>query len=62
MLITEALYDNMEPKTIQEFIENNIPHHKRTLIVTDLKDEYGNLMNDLGFELQYCSFHLIKNI
>jgi transposase-like protein len=60
--IAEAIYDNIKTDTIREFIENTIPHHKRTLIITDLKDEYDSLMSNLGFEHQYCTFHLIKNI
>jgi uncharacterized protein Usg len=60
--IAEALYDDVETETIKEFIEKTIPRHKRTLVVTDLKDDYDSLMFDLGFEHQYCSFHLIKNI
>ena len=35
---------------------------KKKLIVTDLRDEYDSLMSNLGFEHQYCSFNLIKNI
>jgi transposase-like protein len=60
--IAEAIYDDDKSSTIKEFIEKTIPHHKRTLIVTDLKDEYDYLMTKLGFEHQYCTFHLIKNI
>lgn len=45
---------------MKEFIESTIPYHKRKLIVTDLRDEYDSLMDDLGFEHQYCVFHLIK--
>jgi transposase-like protein len=60
--IAEALYDDMKTDTIKEFIESSIPHHKRKLIVTDTRDEYDSLMTQLGFEHQYCSFHLIKNI
>jgi transposase-like protein len=62
MPIAEGLYDDMKSETIKKFIENTIPHHKRTLIVTDLNDDYDSLMPSLGFEIQYCSFHLIKNI
>jgi uncharacterized protein Usg len=62
MPIAEAIYDDTKTSTIKEFIENTIPHHKRTLIVTDLKDDYDSLMDNLGFEHQYCTFHLIKNI
>ena len=62
MPIAEAIYDNIKTNTIKEFIENTIPHHKITLIVTDLKDNYDYLMSRLGFEHQYCIFHLIKNI
>ena len=32
------------------------------MFVTDLKDEYDSLMSNLGFEHQYCTFHLTKNI
>ncbi|KZX17608.1 hypothetical protein MBCUT_01720 [Methanobrevibacter cuticularis] len=62
MPIAEAIYDDMETTTIKEFIETTIPHHKRKLIVTDLLDDYNSLMDNLGFEHQYCSFHLTKNI
>ena len=62
MPLAEAIYDDIKTETMKEFIEKTIPHHKRTLIVTDLRDEYDSLMPDLGFEQQYCSFHLTKNI
>jgi hypothetical protein len=62
MPIAEAMYDDMKTDTIKKFIEDTIPRHKRTLIVTDIKDEYDSLMTNLGFEHQYCTFHLIKNI
>ena len=62
MPIAEAIYDDDQMNTVKEFIENTIPHHKRTLIVTDLKEGYDSLMSKLGFEHQYCTFHLIKNI
>jgi len=60
--IAEALYDDLEIDTIKKFIEKTIPCHKRILIVTDLRDDYDKLMDDLGFEHQYCTFHLTKNI
>ena len=62
MPIAEAIYDNLKTNTIKEFIEKSIPHNKRTLIVTDLKEDYDLLMGDLSFDHQYCIFHLIKNI
>jgi len=62
MPIAEAIYDDIKTNTIKEFIENTIPRHKRKLIVTDLRDEYDSLMSNLGFEHQYCVFHLTKNI
>jgi hypothetical protein len=46
MPITQILYVDLETNTIKEFIENTIPHHKRTLILIDLRDEYNKLMSD----------------
>jgi hypothetical protein len=60
--IAEALYDNAESDNIKDFIKNNIPSNKRKVIVTDLLDDYDNIMDDLHFEHQKCSFHLAKNI
>jgi hypothetical protein len=60
--IAEGLYDDKDAETIKKFIENTIPHHKRKVIVTDLRDEYDSLMRSLKFQHQYCTFHLIKNI
>ena len=60
--IAEAIYSDTKTSTIKEFIENTIPPDKRTLIVTDLKDNYDSLMDNLGFQHQYCTFHLVKNI
>jgi hypothetical protein len=32
------------------------------VITTDTKDEYDSLMTKLGFEHQYCTIHLQRNI
>jgi hypothetical protein len=58
MPIAEAIYDDLKIDTTKEFIEKTIPHHKRTLIVTDIRDEYDSLMSELGFEHQNCTVHL----
>ena len=62
MPIAEGMYDDIKTSTIKEFIEKSIPHHKITLIVTDLKEDYDSLIDSLGFEHQNCSFYLIENI
>ncbi|WP_409199744.1 hypothetical protein [Methanobrevibacter sp. DSM 116169] len=60
--IAEELTDNLSKKFIKNFIDKNIPPHKRKFIVTDLKKEYDNIMRQLGFDHQYCTFHLNLNI
>ena len=40
----------------------SIPYKDRTAIVTDLKPEYDEIMEELDFVHQHCTFHLEKNI
>lgn len=60
--VAEELTTSLSKKFIKNFIDKNIPPHKRKFIVTDLKKEYDNIMRELGFNHQYCTFHLNLNI
>ncbi|MFM5882148.1 hypothetical protein V4U87_02265 [Methanobrevibacter gottschalkii] len=50
------------PKIIEDFIEISIPLKHRKAIITDLKEDYEQIMRKLGFAHQHCTFHLIKNM
>ena len=50
------------PKIIEDFIDISIPPKHRKAIITDLKEDYEQVMRKLGFAHQHCTFHLIKNI
>lgn len=49
-------------KIIYDFIDISIPlkHHKA--IITDLKEDYEQVMKKLKFSHQHCTFHPIKNM
>ena len=40
----------------------SIPSKHREAIITDLKEDYEQVMRKLGFAHQHYTFHLIKNI
>ena len=50
------------PKIIEDFIDISIPLKHRKAIITDLKEDYEQVMRKLGFAHQHCTFHLIKNM
>ena len=50
------------PKIIEDFIDKSIPLKDRKAIITDLKEEYDQVMRNLGFAHQHYTFHFIKNI
>lgn len=62
MPVAELLSDNEKDETVQKFIKENIPTHKRKAIVTDLKKSYDGIMDNLGFKHQKCIFHLRLNV
>lgn len=62
ILIAELLIDNEDDETVENFIKNNIPSHKRMAIITDLKKSYDKIIDKLGFIHQKCTFHLSQNI
>ena len=47
-------------KIIYDFIDISIPLKHRKAIITDLKEDYEQIMIKLGFAHQQCTFHLIK--
>lgn len=49
-------------KIIYDFIDISIPLKHRKAIITDLKEDYEQIMIKLGFAHQHCTFHLIKNM
>lgn len=49
-------------KIIEDFIDISIPLKNRKAIITDLKEDYEQIMRKLGFVHQHCTFHLIKNM
>lgn len=49
-------------KDIKNFIDKSIKYHERKCIVTDLKIEYRDIMQELDFDQQLCSFHFIQNL
>ena len=55
-MLTKKLKHNL----IKDFIDMSIPFKDRIAIVTDLKPEYDQIMNKLGFVHQHCTFHLEK--
>ncbi len=57
-MLTEKLSKNI----IKDFIDRSIPFKNRIAIVTDLKMEYDDIMKELHFVHQHCTFHLEKNI
>ena len=62
MPVAELLSDNENDETVEKFIDKNIPPHKRTAIITDLKKSYDKIIEKLGFTHQKCIFHLKLNI
>lgn len=62
MPVAELLSDNENDETVEKFIDKNIPPHKRTAIITDLKKSYDKIIEKLGFTHQKCTFHLKLNI
>ena len=60
--VVELLIDNEDDETVENFIKNNIPSHKRIAIITDLKKSYDKIMDKLGFIHQKFVFHLSQNI
>lgn len=56
--VAELLSDNENDETVEKFIDKNIPPHKRTTIITDLKKIYNKIIEKLGFTHQKCTFHL----
>ena len=49
-------------KIIYDFINISLPLKDRKAIITDLKQEYDEIIKNLIFQHQHCIFHLIKNI
>ena len=50
------------PKIVEDFIDISIHPKDRKAIITDLKEDYEQIMRKLGFTHQHCTFHLIKNM
>jgi len=49
-------------KIVYDFIDMSIPLKHRKAIITDLKEDYEQVMRKLKFSHQHCTFHLIKNM
>ena len=49
-------------KIVYDFIDMSIPLKHRKAIITDLKEDYEEVMRKLKFSHQHCTFHLIKNM
>ena len=60
--VASMLSDKLTIDIIKNFINMSIPYKDRTAIVTDLKPEYDDIMKELKFVHQHCTFHLEKNI
>lgn len=60
--VAATLTEKIDIIIIKNFIDTSIPFKDRTAIVTDLKIEYDQIMSELGFVHQHCTFHLEKNI
>lgn len=54
--VAELLSDNEKDETTEKFIKENIPSHKKTAILTDLKKSYDHIIDKLGFIYQKCIF------
>lgn len=50
------------PKIVEDFIDISIHPKDRKAIITDLKEDYDQIMRKLGFAHQHFTFHLIKNM
>ena len=62
MPIEELLTKKEDSETTKNFLKNSIQSKDRITIVTDLKPSYDNIMGELGFVHQHCTFHLLLNI
>ena len=62
MPVASLISEKETPKIIEDFIDISIPPKHRKAIITDLKEDYEQVMRKLGFAHQHCTFHLIKNI
>lgn len=60
--VASMLSEKLSKDVIKNFIDNSIPPKDRIAIVTDLKPEYDEIMEELGFVHQHCTFHLERNI
>ena len=60
--IATMLSKKLNYNIIKNFIDMSIPFKDRTAIVTDLKLDYDQIMNELVFIHQHCTFHLEKNM
>ena len=60
--VAEKLVPQETNEAVKNFINKNIPPHKRKTIVTDMKPGYNFIMSSLGFEHQYCVFHLSLSV
>ena len=62
VLVSCLISEKETPKIIEDFIDISISPKHRETIITDLKEDYEQVMRKLGFAHQHCTFHLIKNI
>ena len=60
--VAEKITSDESSDTTYDFINKNTDRRERIAIVTDLKPGYEKIMRKLGFEHQYCTFHLQLNI
>ena len=60
--VAEEITSDESSETTFDFIDKNTRRRERIAIVTDLKPGYEKIMRELGFEHQYCIFHLQLNM
>lgn len=60
--VASMLSEKLSVDIIKNFIDISIPYKDRTAIVTDLKPEYDEIMEELDFVHQHCTFHLEKTL
>ena len=62
MPVACLIFKKETPKIVEDFIDISIHPKDRKAIITDLKEDYEQIMRKLGFAHQHCTFHLIKNM
>ena len=61
-IISTEIVDSESSKTIQQFLDQSLRNQHKFIIITDLKKEYRESIDNLHIKQQFCKFHTKQKI